>query len=261
MFFRRVIPILLVSNRKLVKTVKFGDPKYVGDPLNALRIFNDKRVDELAVLDISPDRKDRGPDLEFIRGLTSECFMPLLYGGGVSSFEQMREIFRVGVEKIALNSAIISNPDLVLQATSHFGSQSIVAAIDFRRNQKNAQTKNDLEPWFVSGTIGMNMGVVELARQLEAMGVGELLLQSIDRDGTFSGYDIDAIQSVCSAVHIPVIACGGAASVDDLALAIQQGGASAAGAGSLFVFCGGRNSILLTYPSRADLDQITGALQ
>lgn len=246
----RVIPCLLLKGSGLVKTVKFRKPRYVGDPINAVRIFNDKEVDELIFLDITATVEDRPPPLKKITEIAGECFMPLCYGGGVKSLEDMQAIFSAGVEKIALNTAAIENPDLLASAAARFGSQSLVAAIDVRKTLLGKH-----QVWTRSGTRNTGRDPVQMARELESRGAGEILLNSIDRDGTRSGYDLDLVERVASSVKVPVVALGGAGGVDDLARAVKQAGASAVAAGSLFVFHGKHRAVLINVPPPGVLEE------
>lgn len=250
MFTPRVIPVLLLDERRLVKTVRFSAPRYIGDPINAVRIFNRKEVDELILLDISPAAAERGPQFDFIREIVSEAFMPVAYGGGVRTLAHMEKLFALGVEKISLNTAAEELPGLLAEAAKVFGRQSIVAAVDFRRRllgRVAALTRR--------GTRELPRTPVEQARAAADVGAGEILLQSVDRDGTFSGYDLPMIQAVSSAVDVPVIACGGAGSITDMAAALVHG-ASAAAAGSLFVFHGKLRAVLISYPSPDELARL-----
>lgn len=239
----RVIPTLLLKGGGLVKTQRFRRPVYVGDPINAVKIFNEKQVDELAVLDIDATRERREPDLRRIQDLAGECFMPLAYGGGITSLEQIRRILHAGVEKVVLNSAVHANPTLVVEAARQFGSQSIVVSIDAR--QKWWGTYRSFTH---NGTRNTGMTPALAARRAAEAGAGEILLTSIDREGTYKGFDLPLIRSVASAVTIPLVACGGARSVDDLVSAVREGGASAVAAGSLFVFQGSHRAVLISFP-------------
>jgi cyclase len=244
----RVIPSLLLSNGGLVKTTKFSKPAYVGDPINAVKIFNEKEVDELVVLDISAARLHSPPNFDAIAKLATECFMPLAYGGGISSISHIRTLFKGGVEKVILNSCIHKQPGMLKQAVGEFGSQSIVASID---------AKKDL---FGRYRVKINGGTKwtkhtphYLAQYAVSLGAGEIFLNSIDRDGTMSGYDLNLIELVTKSVPVPVIACGGASSIKDFALAVAVGGAAAVSAGSMFVFHGPHKAVLINYPDEAKL--------
>lgn len=250
MFKPRVIPILLLSGTKLVKTERFRKPVYVGDPINAIKIFNDKEVDEIAVLDIDATREKKGPNLDYLAHLASECFMPMCYGGGITSIEDMEKIFAIGVEKISLNSIILDTPEVVEQAASVFGSQSIVVSIDVKTTLFGKQVV-----YSASEKKNMRRDPVEFAKTLENAGAGEILLNSVARDGTAMGYDLDLIKNVSSAVNVPVIACGGAGSISDFREAFDAG-ASAIAAGRMFVFHGKHKAVLIRYPSISELDSI-----
>jgi len=248
----RVIPCLLLRRAGLYKTVQFKDPKYLGDPINAVRIFNEKEVDELIFLDIEATTLGRPPDLQMLKSIAGECFMPLCYGGGVSTLAAIEKILKVGVEKVAMNTAIVEKPDVVREAVRIHGSSTIVAALDFKRTLFGKHVA-----WLRSGTVNTETPLVDLARRAEDLGVGEMLLNSIDRDGTMKGYDMDAIHAVTSAVSVPVIACGGAGSLEHFRAAIKNAQASAVAAGSFFVFVGKHRAVLITYPSQAELaDQV-----
>jgi cyclase len=239
----RVLPCLLLQGTKLVKTLRFKDPVYVGDPRNAVRIFNEKEVDELAILDISATPGGRPPDLTLIREIVSEAFMPVAYGGGLKTIEQARAVLSCGVEKIVLNTHALENPRVVEQAAREFGSQSVVVCLDVKRTLFGRY-----EVFTRAGTRRTRMSTVDCAKRMESMGAGEMIVNSIDRDGTMQGFDIDLIQSVANAVRVPVIACGGAGNLEHVREAVVRGGASAVAAGSLFVFHGKHRAVLINYP-------------
>jgi imidazole glycerol-phosphate synthase subunit HisF len=248
LFRRRVIPVLLLRGAGLVKTHKFKEPKYVGDPINAVRIFNEKEVDELVFLDIEATTGGKAPNLEMLRNIAGECFMPLCYGGGVRDLRTIEAILKTGVEKVAVNTALVDSPDLIRQAARIHGSSTIVASIDFRRKLFGGS-----EACTRAGQSGTGLSPVELAKRAEDLGVGEILLNSIDRDGTMAGYDLDEIAKVSAAVKVPVIACGGAGNLAHFRAAIHDAHASAVAAGAFFVFHGKHRAVLITYPSQADL--------
>lgn len=250
MLTTRVIPCLLLRGAGLVKTVRFKDPKYVGDPINAIKIFNDKEVDELVLLDITASRDGRGPPFGILEEVASECFMPLAYGGGLRSIDEARRVLKLGVEKVVFNSAAWRNPSILREAANEFGAQAVVASVDVRRRLFGRH-----EVYVDNGTRPTGMDPVEYAGRLEALGVGEIFLTSIDRDGTQQGYDVDLLSRVTSAVNVPVIASGGAGSLQDFGAAVRQGGAAAVAAGSMFVFHGQHRAVLITYPARTDLEQ------
>ncbi len=247
----RVIPCLLLRGQGLVKTTRFKDPKYVGDPINAIRIFNDKEVDELVLLDITASREGREPAYATIEEVAGECFMPLAYGGGIASVDQARRILRLGVEKVIFNRTAWTAPQVLRDASRAFGSQAIVASIDARR-----KLLGRYEVVVEGGTRGTGIDPVDHARRMEDAGAGEILLNSIDRDGTMKGYDTELIAKVSAAVGIPVIAAGGAGTIDHFRAAIQDGGCAAVAAGAMFVFHGPHRAVLITYPARAQLESV-----
>jgi cyclase len=245
----RVIPCLLLKDGLLYKTVKFRDPKYVGDPINAVKIFNEKEVDELLFLDIAASQMNRKPNFGLVRDIASEAFMPVGYGGGVASVEDAATLFSLGVEKVVVNSNAFTQPDLISRLADRFGSQSVVVSIDCR---KTLLGKYDT---FTHG--GTRKGAVSphaAALEAERCGAGEIVVTSIDRDGTGKGYDVALLRSVTAAVKVPVVASGGAASLADMAEAVRSGGASAVAAGSMFVFHGKHRAVLITYPVRSEIE-------
>jgi cyclase len=238
----RVIPVLLIHEGGLVKSVKFKNYRYVGDPINAVKIFNDKEVDEICILDITSSRQKKAPDLNHISKIVSEAFMPVAFGGGVTSLEQAEQLFYNGVEKIVLNYAAVSNPGLITQIANRYGSQALVVSIDYKAGWlgKNAV-------YTLNATQNIKKTPVEFAREMESRGAGEILLNSIERDGTYGGYDTKMIGDICNAVNIPIIACGGAGDLQDFKKAVDAG-ASAVAAGSMFVFQRPHNAVLISYP-------------
>lgn len=244
----RVIPVLLLRGKGLVKTVKFKDPKYIGDPINSVRIFNEKEVDELVFLDITATPEGRGPDFELLTDIAGEAFMPMAYGGGVTSLDQVQRIFALGFEKVVIDTAAYGAPQLIRDAVAIFGSQSIVGCVDVRRSLLGRYELHSH-----AGKTRQSVGLLEHVSALEQLGVGEIIVNSMDRDGTQSGYDLKLLQQVSSAVSVPVVACGGASGLDDFVAAVEQGGASAVAAGSLFVFVGPHRAVLINYPDRAEL--------
>ena len=246
----RVIPCLLLKGQGLVKTVKFKNPKYVGDPINAVKIFNDKEVDELIFLDIEATVEGRKPPIKLISEIASECFMPLSYGGGLRNMDDIKAIFNLGVEKVIINSYAIELPTFINEASKFYGNQSIVVAIDVKRS-----SKGKYEIFSRGGKKKTNLDPVEYAMKMETLGAGEIFLNSIDRDGTMEGYDIELIKEVTESVSIPVIACGGAGKIEDIVDAVKKGGASAVAAGSMFVFHGKHRAVLTTYPSVEELEK------
>lgn len=245
----RVIPVLLLRGKGLVKTVKFADPTYIGDPINSVRIFNEKEVDELIFLDITATPQRRGPDFALLADIAGEAFMPMAYGGGISSMSDIQKVFSIGFEKVVLNTAIYDRPELVREAVSVYGAQSIVACVDVYRSM--------LGQYSLVSESGARKQKVSLKDHLAAltdMGVGEIMISSVNRDGTQSGYDIALIKMAAGAVSVPVIASGGAGGVEDFARAVKEGGASAVAAGSLFVFMGPHRAVLINYPERRVLE-------
>ncbi|MCR4336552.1 MAG: AglZ/HisF2 family acetamidino modification protein [Candidatus Omnitrophica bacterium] len=247
----RVIPCLLLQDGRLVKTVKFKNPSYVGNPINAIKIYNEKEVDELIVLDITATSKNRNPSFELLSEIAEECFMPLTYGGGVRSMEDLQKLFTLGIEKVAINTYAIENPSLIKEAAISFGSQSIVVAVDVK--------KNIWGKYMVcshGGQKPVNLSAIEHVQKMAEMGAGEIFLNSIDRDGTWNGYDLDLIRMISASVQIPVIACGGAGSVDDFGRAVKEGGASAVAAGSMVVYQGKDLGVLINFPNREKLEKV-----
>jgi cyclase len=247
----RVIPALLLKGQGLVKTVKFKDPKYLGDPINIVKIFNDKEVDELIFLDITATNEKRHPLFEMLAKITSECFMPLGCGGGIRSLVDVKTLLGLGIEKVILNTVSVENPEFVTEVAEYAGSQAVVVSMDVKKG-----LLGKYEVVTHSGKTGVGLDPVRHALEMEKRGAGELFVNAIDRDGMMQGYDLDLIRRVAGAVSIPVIACGGAGNLQHLAEAIQQGGASAAAAGSMFVFQGPLRGVLISYPSQEELRRV-----
>lgn len=247
----RVIPTLLIdSNGGLVKTVRFGKRTYIGDPINAVKIFNDKGVDELVLLDIDATKDGREPNFDLIEDIVSEAFMPVGYGGGVQNIQQMTRLLRCGLEKIILCNSAHTHPDLIKESSDRFGSQSVVVCMDIKKsffwgNQVTTQ----------SGKIRTSQSPSSYARYVEQLGAGEILVYSIDRDGTFAGYDLEMLRGIAACVKIPVIACGGAQGIQDFVKAVELGGCSAVSAGSMFVYQGPNRGILISYPDQTELER------
>ncbi len=248
----RLIPCLLVHNGGLVKTVNFANPKYLGDPINAVRIYNEKEVDELVVLDIDATAKGAEPDYQLISHLASECRMPLCYGGGVRTVAQIEKIISLGVEKVAVSSAAVENPKLISDAASRVGSQSVVVVIDVKKS--GLLRRYEVVTHNASRRTGLNP--VEFARQMAELSAGEIVINSVDRDGEMKGYDLDLIEQVRQAVHLPLTVLGGAGSLDDLKELIGRYGIIGAAAGSLFVFKGKYRAVLINYPNRAEKEAL-----
>jgi cyclase len=248
MMLPRVMPCLLLRNTQLVKTINFKKPSYVGDPVNAVKIYNEKEVDELIVLDITASKENRGPSLKVINNLVSECFMPLAYGGGITNLEEMHAIFAAGVEKVAINSYAVENPDFIKEASKVFGSQSIIVSVDVKKNFWGKYELYD----HCKGSYH-KMDPLTFVKLMEEKGAGELLVNSVDQEGTMNGYDLGILKKITSAVTIPVIACGGAGELADFGKAIHDGGASAVAAGSMVVYQGKNRAVLINFPKREEL--------
>lgn len=253
----RIIPCLLIKDKGLVKTVNFKNPKYVGDPINAVRIFNEKEVDELMVLDIDATAENRVPDYKSIEYLAAECRMPLCYGGGIKKIEQAQRIFGLGVEKVAISSALVEHPELVTKLAEQVGNQSIVAVLDVKKRLKD----DEYEVWTHNGQKNTSKCPVMFAQQLESLGVGEIVVNSIDKDGLMKGYDLALIEKIREAISLPLTVLGGAGSLQDIGLLIRKYGIIGAAAGSLFVFKGIYKAVLINYPSRLEKDALIGDLQ
>jgi cyclase len=240
---------MLLQGRKLVKTTRFQQPKYVGDPINTIRIFNDKEVDEVTVLDISASKSGKAPDYELIEDLAGECFMPLSFGGGIQTIDQAEQLFRIGIEKIIINSAAMDKLDFVSKLSEIFGSQSISVSVDVKSNWLGKQKVWSHSKIHVPHTIP-----AECCKHIEQAGAGEILLTDVDREGTRSGYNLQLIKEVSGNVSIPIVANGGAGSLSHFLSALRAG-ASAVSAGSLFTFLGEEHSVLINYPTQQVLKE------
>lgn len=250
---KRVIPLLLLHDGGLYKTVKFKNPSYIGDPINVIKIFNEKEVDELVILDIDAARNRSAPDLELLRSMVDECFCPLAYGGGVASNDHVRQLINLGIEKVVINTAACEMPGLIESISNEFGRSTVVGSIDYTTSLLGKRkvvtrggqgsTTHDLLTW---------------AKELDRRGVGEILLTAVDLDGMMKGYDLDTLRKVVEAVNVPVVAAGGAGSFEDIKKAISQSGAAAAAAGSMFVYQGRHRAVLVTYPSQQERAQLLG---
>jgi cyclase len=248
----RIIPCLLVKDGGLVKTVNFGNPKYVGDPINAVRIFNEKEVDELMVLDIDATAEKREPDYKMITDLAAECRMPLCYGGGVKTVEQVQKIISLGVEKVALSAAAVETPELISAAAAKVGRQSVVVVMDV---MKSGQFRR-YEVSTHNGTRRTGMDPVLFAQLAEKLGAGEVVVNSIDRDGKMTGYDLELASKVREAISLPMTVMGGAGSLNDIEGLIHTFGIVGAAVGSYFVFKGKYRAVLISYPCRTDKDSL-----
>jgi len=245
----RVIPVLLLRNGGLVKSVKFKNHVYVGDPINAVKIFNEKEIDEIIILDIDATRQKSALNMSKIREIAGEAFIPLAYGGGISSIEQVKELFYIGVEKVIMNSSAVNKPQLITETAKMVGSQSVVVSIDVKKGLLGGY-----KVYTSNGTINTGYDPVEFAKKMQDAGAGEIFLNSIDKDGTFNGYDLELIRKVSAELSIPVIASGGAGEVEDFDKAIKSG-ASAVAAGSMFVFQRPHKAVLISYPSQKELEE------
>lgn len=250
MLSKRVIPVLLLKNKGLVKTVQFKNPVYVGDPINAVRIFNEKEVDELVFLDITASVNNTKPNYELITDIATECFMPFGYGGGITNIEQIKKLFQSGVEKVILNSVVYNNPKLITEAATIFGSQSIVCSIDVKRNLFG---KHEL--YSHAGSKKQKVDLLSHIKQLVDYGAGEIMINSIDRDGMMKGYDNELIKKITESINIPVVCCGGAGSMEHLKETADSTQVSGLAAGSLFVFHGKHKAVLINYPTQKELKQ------
>ena len=249
----RIIPCLLIHKNGLVKTVEFGQPKYVGDPINAIKVFNEKRVDEIMVVDIDATVNNVEPNYSLIESFAAEARMPVCYAGGISSVAQVRRIISLGVEKVGLSSAAISNPQLVTDASSEVGSQSIAVILDIKK-----KSRKGFQVYTHNGRMPCKGNPVDIAQRLCGHGAGELVIYSIDRDGTGLGYDLDLIQLLRSSVNVPITAIGGAGGAEDLARLVDRFPIIGAGAGDMFVFKGKFKAVLITYPSKEEKAKIYG---
>jgi cyclase len=247
----RIIPSLLLHDKGLVKTVNFKSPKYVGDPINAVRIFNEKEVDELAFFDIDATVLNREPDYNLIEKLANQSRMPLCYGGGVKTIEQAQKIFSLGIEKIALSSSIIKTPNLVSQIADRVGSQSVVVVLDIKKKMLGGY-----EVFTHNGKISTGINPVKFVKELESLGAGEIIVNSIDQDGVMKGYDLNLIDKITESITIPITVLGGAGSLSDIEKVIEKHGVIGVAAGSLFVFKGPYKAVLINYPSQLEKNRV-----
>jgi cyclase len=246
----RVIPCLLLKNGGLVKTFQFDKPKYVGDPINAVRIFNEKEVDEIVILDITATPEKREPNFELIKDLASQAFMPLAYGGGITTIQQIEKLFSIGIEKVVLDTIVSTNPNLIKQASDIAGSSSVVVCMDVKSKLFGKPTVFNH-----AGKVDTKQDPIQFAQKMQELGAGELIFNSIDRDGMQKGYDLPMIEKIAKAIDIPLVALGGAATLDDFRKAVDHG-ASAVAAGSMFVFHGKHKAVLITYPEYKKLESL-----
>lgn len=249
MLLRRIIPALLIRDGGLVKTIKFSKERYIGDPINAVKIFNEKEVDELCLLDIGATSEGRSPAYNEINEIVSEAFMPVGYGGGIRTMDHIERLFKIGVDKVIMNTAAFENEALVKEASSVFGNQSIVISIDIKKDlwgRYNVFTR--------SGKSKQKIDMITAVKKMQDLGAGEIILNNIDRDGTMQGYDLEPINKISKAIELPLVALGGAASIDDFVAAINRG-AAAVSAGSMFVFQGVHKGVLISYITSDTLEK------
>jgi cyclase len=248
MALKRIIPCLLYDGSGLVKTIRFKKPNYIGDPINAIKIFNDKEVDELIVLDINASKQKRKPNFEQIANMASEAFMPFAYGGGVKTFADFSTLYKLGIEKIIVNSLIQENPELIKKVIEQYGSQAVVASVDF----KKSIFKGKLPYSYIGNKI--NDSILHYANYLtNKIGVGELMINSVDKDGTWEGYDNEIISQILNHVDVPVIACGGCGSINDLKKVLYETDVNAAAIGSMAVYSKKGMGVLINFPNREDV--------
>ena len=245
----RVIPTLLLQDNGLVKTEKFKNAKYVGDPINAIKIFNKKEIDELVFLDIQASRLNKEPDYELIKEFASEAFFPIAYGGGIKNIDQAKKILRIGIEKVVISSSALTNPKLITEIANYAGSSSVVICMDVKRTLFKGHK-------VVSKNINKSMpdDPAKLIKELVTRGAGEIILHSVDKEGTYTGYDLELITKMSKIVDVPLVALGGARGIDDFKMAVKHG-ASAVAAGNLFIYFGKHRAVLITYPNEIELEK------
>ena len=249
MFRPRIIPVLLLKDSALVKSVKFKDHKYIGDPINAVRIFNDLKADELVFLDIAASVQNRLISLDFVRDVGEEANMPFAVGGGIKTPEDIKAVINAGAEKVVINTAAAQNPDFVRQAADIFGSSTIVVCLDIKKQWFKGE-----RTWILGGSRATDYTPLEFARLMEEKGAGEIIVQSIEQDGMMGGYDLELVKAISIAVSVPVVALGGAGKNEDLISAFKQGYANGLAAGSLFVYQGAQRGVLVNYPDKSELN-------
>ena len=248
MFRPRIIPVLLLKNQTLVKSKAFKDYRYIGDPINAVKIFNDLKADELVFLDILATKENRCISLDFVKNVGEEANMPFAVGGGIRSIGQIREIIHTGAEKVIINSYAAQNPDFIREASETFGSSTIVVCIDVKK-----KFFGDMKTWIKNGSESTGYSPVDFAQLMQEKGAGEIIIQSIDKDGSMNGYDIDLINKISHALTIPIVALGGAGNMSHLKEAYLEGNANGLAAGSMFVYHGPINGVLINYPEKSEL--------
>ena len=247
MALKRIMPCLLLQDKRLVKTVQFKNAAYIGDPINAIKIYNDKEVDELVLLDISVTKKNSIIDYELLKDIATECFMPLTYGGGVKNIQDFKKLYSIGIEKVVVNSLLVDNPDVVREATNKFGNQSVVASIDVKRN-----SINEFKVFSYSNR-DINMSFEEYLNYILSLNIGEIFITSVDNEGTWNGYDIELISCVNDFVDIPVIANGGCGTTQDLTNVLYKIGVQAAAIGSMAVYQKKNMGVLIRFPKRSEI--------
>lgn len=248
----RIIPCLLIKDGGLVKTVNFKNPRYLGDPINAVRIFNEKEVDELIVLDIDATLQNREPDYKMIEILAAECRMPLCYGGGIINSDQVQRIIQLGVEKVAISSEAIRTPKLISESAEMVGNQSIVIVLDVKRNKKH----KNYEVWTHNNSVNTGLDPISVAEKFERLGAGEIVINSIDNDGMMKGYDLEIVETIRERINLPITALGGAGTLSDIKKLIKKFEIIGAAAGSLFVFKGTYKAVLINYPNRLEKETL-----
>jgi len=251
MYRPRVIPILLLKGKGLVKSIKFKDYRYIGDPINAVKIFNDLKADELVFLDILASKEKRSISLDFVRNVGDEANMPFAVGGGIRTIQQIKEIINAGAEKVVINTYAVENPNFIKEASDIFGSSTIVVSIDVKKKflgKKQVHT--------MAGTKAIGLNPIEFAKLMQEKGAGEIIINSIENDGLMTGYDLDLISQVSKVVEIPVVAAGGAGTLSDFKKAVKESYASAVAAGSMFVYHGPRRAVLVNYPNTRELNNL-----
>ena len=250
MYRPRIIPALLLKNLGLVKTINFSNPRYLGDPINAVKIFNDLKVDELIFLDILASKENREISIDFVKNVGKEANMPFAVGGGIKSLKNIKKIINAGAEKVILNTFANNDPSIIKESSEEFGSSTIVVSIDYK---KSFFGHNKIYTY--GGSKYSNNNLIEYAQKVESLGAGEIVINSISNDGKMQGYDIDTIKKVSESVEIPVVALGGAGKITDFHIALNEGNASAVAAGSMFVYHGSRNAVLINYLNDKEIDK------
>lgn len=251
MYRPRVIPVLLLKNKGLVKTIKFKNPTYIGDPINAVKIFNDLESDELIFLDITATKEKRTILPELVKDIGDEAYMPFAVGGGINNIDSIIRLIQAGAEKVVINSAAITNPNLIREASETFGNQSIIVSVDVKKN-----IFGKFKIAINGGSTLVDKDIVAHVKEMESMGAGEIMINSVDNDGLMMGYDLSLIKSITDSVSIPVIACGGAGTINHFRDAVNLANATAVAAGSMFVFHGARRAVLINYPEKKELETI-----